>query len=87
MSNSQEGQSSLQTTRVSKDTAGAVGALGGSGVFVVWSKDIAILFKALFEGLGLTGEALASATDISTDALVIVGSGIAAYFASKFSKK
>lgn len=67
-----------------KDTAGAIGSIGGSSVIFAWSGDIYNLFFALFQHWGLADKALESATNISTDITVIMGGAIAAFFASWF---
>ena len=71
---------------MNKDTAGASGAGVGVGFFVVWHADIRILLETLLEHIGLTGQALVSATDITTDVLIIAGTFVASYVASKFAK-
>jgi len=67
-----------------KDIAGALGTVGGSTIFISRSEDIKNLFFALYEHLGLVDKALMSATNISTDIAIILGSAIASYLASRF---
>ncbi len=67
-----------------KDIAGAIGTLGGSTIFISRSEDIKNLFYALYEHLGLIDKALMSATNISTDVTIILGSAIASYLVSRF---
>lgn len=73
-------------SKLNKDLTGAMGAVGGGGFLIAWSSDISVLFNALYVSVGLCCEPLASATEISTDLVVIIGSGIVAYIASKFTK-
>lgn len=69
-----------------KDAAGAIGALGGSGIFIAWQSNIHVLFVALYTHWGLTGDTLKSASDLSTDMMIILGSGVASFILSWITK-
>ena len=69
-----------------KDVAGALGTVGGSTIFISRSEDIKNLFYALYEHWGLVDKALMSATNISTDVAIILGSAVAAFLASYLVK-
>jgi hypothetical protein len=73
--------------KFNKDTVGAAGAGGGVAVLMGYSAKIDVLAGHLYATLGLTGEPLTAATDITTDVIVIVGSALISYIASKFMKK
>lgn len=72
----------LKSKLASKDGAGAVGAVGGSGIFVAWRPHINTLWSNLYE-MGLNPESTIAAATISTDLTIIIAGGVAAYFASK----
>lgn len=68
---------------VNKDIAGAVGTLGGGTIFISRSTDIHEIFKFLYSNLGLVDNVLLAASNISTDAVVVIGSALMSFLASK----
>ncbi len=72
----------VKSKLATKDSAGAVGAVGGGGIFIAWQPHIMTLWSNLY-GMFLNPESATAATSISTDITIIIASGVAAYFASK----
>ena len=74
-------------SKLSKDTAGA----GGAGIsvlgFTIFQSDVYNLVEFAFQGQGLEGEVLESATKIATGLIVVLGTVIVSYFASRFMNK
>lgn len=73
--------------KLSKDSAGALGAGGSAGAFAAFHTDLYNVYEAVFTNIGLTDKALDSATNLATVASVALGSFIVSYIASKFMKK
>jgi len=67
-----------------KDGAGAMGAIGGGGIFIAWQPHIMTLWGNLY-GMFLNADSAIAATSISTDITIIIASGVASYFASKIA--
>ncbi len=71
---------------INKDLAGALGTIGGSSLFITWSSDIRELYFALYQHWELSEKAINSATNLSTDLTIIIGSAVASFIASWFIK-